>query len=172
MPSKKKTNYISYEIKKLEKYFKQLEKYMDDNPPDEMVDRVEMLESTRGNPIMKVIATKEQQIKLFKDTLKEMPSLLENLNKLRMTVDGDEVEDEVRGGRGVPGFMRNKNGKKTTDIKKKPEQVEINEEFDEDPMEEDNVKEQAVEEYESKLLLPGPEEEPEEEEELDPWEEE
>src|ERR1700679_700551 len=169
MPSKKKTNYISYEIKKLEKYFKQLETYMDDNPPDEATDRVEMMESTRGNPIMKVIQTKEQQIKLFKETLKELPGLLENLNKLRMTVDGEVQEDEARGGHGVPGFMRNKTGKKSTETKRKPEQVEINEEFDDDPLEESPGQE-AIDQ-ESKLLLPGPEEELEEdEEEFDPWE--
>jgi len=146
MPAKKKTNYIAYEIKKLEKYFKQLEKYLDDNPPDAAEDRIEMLESTRGNPILKVIQTKENQIKLFKEALKELPGILENLNKLRMTVDGEQ-EDEVRGGSSVPGFM-SKNNTGETYKPKKNTTVQVEEDFPDDPQEEPT----------SRLALPASEE--------------
>ena len=178
MPSKKKTNYISYEIKKLEKYFKQLEKYMDDNPPDSADDRIEHIETARGTAI-KVICKKEEQIKLFKETLKELPALLENLNKLRMTVDGETEEDEVRGGHDMPGFMRKKKNSSSPSEPKKKEEVEFDDEdFEDDPLE-NSVENSAT------LFLPGSdeleaaknldEEEAEEEEyenfEDDPWDE-
>ena|SRR5271155_4748893 len=172
MPSPKKTNYISYKIKKLEKYFKQLEQYMDDNPPDTADDRIEILETERGQAI-KVICKKEEQIKLFKETLKELPALLENLNKLRKAVNGEEEDKEVRGGHDIPGFMRKR--KKRDKPFKKDEKVEINEEFDDD----------EPDEHKDQLFLPGSPElevaeeidaeevEPEEEEEEydDQWEE-
>lgn len=172
MPAKKKTNYIAYEIKKLEKYFKQLEKYLDDNPPDAAVDRIEMMESTRGNPIMKVIQTKENQIKLFKETLKELPGILEQLNKLRMMVDGEQ-EDEVRGGSSVPGFM-SKNNTGEVYKNKKNNNIKIDEDFPDDPLSEGI----------SQLSLPAPDEdveeveaieelqEPDEPEEEDAWDDE
>lgn len=173
MPSKKKTNYISYELKRLEKYLKQLQQYLDDNPPDKMEDRIEEMVSTKGNPIIKVIASKEQQLKCFMEILKQMPPLLEDINKLRMAVDGEEEEDEVRGGHDIPGFMRKKKGPSA--LPRKKEEVEINEHFDDDPLE--HSVENSVTRY-----LPGPEEleaakdldaEPDEDEmeDYDPWDE-
>lgn len=174
MPGKK-TNYIAYEIKKLEKYFRQLEQYLDDNPPDQAEDRIEQLESTRGNPIIKVIQTKENQIKLFKETLKELPAILENLNRLRAIVDG-EAEDEVRGGQGVPGFMSKKNGTGEPYKPKKNKQVKVDEEFPDDPEETgtSHLGLPAPMEVEEVEAIPEEPIEPEEDDEddEDPWEDE
>ena len=46
---------------------------------------------------IKVIATKEQQLKAFLDILKELPKLLSEINTLRKEVDGVTIKDEVRG---------------------------------------------------------------------------
>ena len=175
MPGKK-TNYIAYEIKKLEKYFKQLEKYLDDNPPDSAEDRIEVMESTRGNPIIKVICKKEEQIKLFKETLKELPSLLENLNKLRATVDGQE-ENEVRGGQDVPGFMSKKRGSREPYKNKRNGEVKIDEDFPDDPSETDTSHlglppSSEPEEVEAIPEEPTEPTEQEGDEEEDPWEDE
>jgi len=105
MPVKKKTNFISYEIDKLNQYLSQLQGYLDSNPPDRMTDRVEILSSTRGNPIMKVIASKEDQLKAFLLTLEKLPKILLELNELRKTVEGAETKASARGGVERPDFM-------------------------------------------------------------------
>lgn len=107
MPPKKKTNYISYELAKLENYLKQLQNTLDNSPPDRAVDRIELLETARGGQMIKVIATKEQQLKAFLDILKELPKLLSEINTLRKEVDGVTIKDEVRGDQERPGFMDN-----------------------------------------------------------------
>ncbi len=103
---KKTTNYISYEIVRLEKYVSQLNGYLDSNPPDQLTDRIEILQSTRGNPIIKVIASKEQQLKAFSDILQKLPKLLEDLNSLRKTVNDETPDVAVRGNQSKPGFMQ------------------------------------------------------------------
>ena len=107
MPPKKKTNYISYELKKLESYLSQLNSFLDENPPDKAEDRVKYLETARGGEMIKVIASKEPQIKAFMDILKELPKLLSEMNTLRKEVDGVTIKDEVRGDQERPGFMDN-----------------------------------------------------------------
>ena len=99
-----KTNFISYEIKQLEEYFKQLNRFLKKNPPDLAEDRVEHLSSPKGIPIIKVIASREAQIKLFTETLEKLPKILNDLNTLRKSVDGQE-QVNVRGDSGIPGFM-------------------------------------------------------------------
>jgi hypothetical protein len=103
MPGKKKTNFISYELDRLDKYVKQLNSFLDKNPPDRVQDRLEVIDGPRG-PIVKIISKKEEQIKLFMEMLQKLPAVLEDVNRLRKGVDGEEVT-EVRGGHGLPGFM-------------------------------------------------------------------
>lgn len=102
----KKTNYISYELKKFEKYFKQITGYLDANPPDKMVDRVEYIDLPRGGTAIKVIASKETQIKCWTDRFKELPPILEALNRLRKAADGEDEDKKVRGDQSLPGFMQ------------------------------------------------------------------
>jgi hypothetical protein len=103
--AKNKNNYVSYELERLEKYVQQLQNFLDKNPPDLMEDRIQYLTSTQGNPIVKVISTKEQQLKSFTETLQKVPKLLEDLNHLRKVVEAEEEEKEVRGDSEIPGFM-------------------------------------------------------------------
>lgn len=104
MTAKKKTNYISYELERLDKYFKQLENYLEKNPPDKMQDRIEIFEGARG-PIAKVVATKESQINCWTDKFQKLPGILLQINALRKEVDGQGKEIVVRGQQEVPGFM-------------------------------------------------------------------
>lgn len=103
----KKTNYVSYELERLNKYVAQLLEYLDANPPHLMVDRIEVLQSTRGNPIIKVISSKEQQLKCWSDRMRELPTIVETLNKLRALVEDDDRSKEVvkRGGGNLPGLF-------------------------------------------------------------------
>jgi hypothetical protein len=127
MPAKKKTNYISYEIERLNKYIKQLTAFLDKNPPDKAEDRIEVVDGPRG-PIVKVIAKKEDQIKLFMEMLQKLPPVLEDLNRLRKGAEGEE-EVDVRGGHGLPGFMTSGDNKEEY---KNNETVDISEEGFED----------------------------------------
>ena len=110
MPVKKKTNYISYELDKLNKYYKQLEKYLDDHPADEIEDRLDVRYSQNDYPIVKTIASREQQLKAFFDTLQKLPALLEAINNLRKLVDSDteELPDKARGGSDLPGIFKSR----------------------------------------------------------------
>lgn len=105
MPAKKKTNYISYELKKLEVYLEQLQAYLDKNPPDLAVDRTEVYSTARGGEGIKVIASIEDQVKMFLLALEKLPKVLEDLNRLRSAVDKGKDEIEIRGGVERPGFM-------------------------------------------------------------------
>lgn len=154
MPGRKKTNYIAYELKKLDKYIKELHAYLDANPPHLMVDRVEHATSTRGNPIIKLIASKEDQLKTFTATLEKLPKILEDVNRLRKAVDGEEEKD-VRGGHNLPGFMQVVD--EDDDDYKTVVNTRLNEEDDDFEEEDDEIikKEpetsESEEEYEKKL---------------------
>lgn len=103
--TKIKTNFINLELKRLEKYVQQLMSYLDKNSPDNAEDRIHTEISTRGNPIVKVISTKEQQVKAFSDVLEKLPKKLEELNRLRLIADTGEDIKENRGDLDRPGFM-------------------------------------------------------------------
>jgi hypothetical protein len=113
----KKTNYVSYELERLNTYAAQLLEYLDDNPPNLMVDRIEIMQSQRGNPIIKVIASKETQLKCWSDRLKELPLLVEQLNKLRALVEEDNESKNIqkRGGGDIPGIFSRRLLKGTED---------------------------------------------------------
>lgn len=120
MPPKKKTNYISYELKKLEAYLAQLTSFLDRNPPDRAVDRTVLLQTARGGEAIKVIASIEQQVNAFMKILQELPKLLSEINTLRKEVDGVTIKDEVRGDQERPGFMDNDDIKEEDEDDEKP----------------------------------------------------
>ena len=142
MPPKKKTNFVSYELKKLEKYWSQLEKYMDDNPPDQAEDRLDVRYNERtGMPIVKTIATKESIVKLFKETFASLPKILEDLNSLRKSVNEEIKQTEVRGDQAVPGFMLLDN-----DLKKEEK---------DDEYVDDHFKEEKFDDEDEKISVPA-----------------
>jgi hypothetical protein len=104
MAAKKKSNYISYELKKLDLYMGQLQDFLDKNPPNLAVDRIERIVTARGEAI-KVIASIEDQVKMFLLALEKLPKVLEDLNRLRKEVENGKQEIEMRGDQSRPGFM-------------------------------------------------------------------
>lgn len=103
----KKTNYIGYDLEWLEKKCKQLQDWVEEKLDGGIKDRIEVYESTRGNPIIKVISSEETQIKCLRDTLKELPNMLMEINRLRKIANEENTDDnKVRGDHDVPGFMK------------------------------------------------------------------
>lgn len=107
----KKTNFISYELEKLDSYIKSLNAYLDSIDLEHLVDRLDVRQSAHGNPIVKVVASKETQVTSYRITLEKLPALYEALNRLRKIVDIDDTEEEigaVRGGKELPGLFKNR----------------------------------------------------------------
>lgn len=108
--SKKKTNYIVYELEKVENYIKQLQEYLDSIDLYDLEDRLDVRHSTNGNPIVKVIASKEAQVKSYRENLEKLPPLYETLNRLRQLADSGGVEkvEKARGDKELPGIFKHK----------------------------------------------------------------
>lgn len=104
--ARKKVNYIGYELEWLEKKCKQLQGWVEEKLDGGITDRIEVYESTRGNPIIKVISSEETQIKCLRETLKELPNMLMEINRLKKIANEEETgEKNVRGDHELPGFM-------------------------------------------------------------------
>lgn len=104
--AKKKVNYIGYDLEWLEKKCKQLQEWVEEKLDGGIKDRIEEYQSTRGNPIIKVISSEETQIKCLRDTLKELPNMLMEINRLRKIANEENTDEgNVRGDHDVPGFM-------------------------------------------------------------------
>lgn len=110
MATKKKTNYIVYELQRLQKYIDQLQTYLDDVDLYQLEDRLDVRYSQNGNPIVKVIASKEAQVKSYRENIEKLPALYETLNRLKAQADtgGEEVVEKARGDKELPGIFRHK----------------------------------------------------------------
>jgi tetrahydromethanopterin S-methyltransferase subunit B len=75
MATPKKNSFITYDLQWLEKKINELKKYVDDRPFDRLKDRTDSMG--------KVISKIEDQIKTLKDILKDLPAMLDALDKLR-----------------------------------------------------------------------------------------
>lgn len=91
----KKQTYISAELDWAEKRLSEWKQYIDDNPINELEDRMAFKQTAKGT-ISIVSATVETQIKAIRDTMKEYLSLLEIVDRLRRQDEKNKVE--VRGG--------------------------------------------------------------------------
>jgi hypothetical protein len=129
MATKKKTNYIVFELKKIENYIKQLQDYLDSIDLYNLQDRLDVRYSANDNPIVKVVASKEAQVKSYRENLEKLPALYETLNRLRKMADTgeEEVVDKARGNKDLPGLFRHK---MIDNVKSKDEENEIDEEED------------------------------------------
>ena len=110
MAGKKKTNFIIYELEKLENYVKQLQEYLDNIDLYGLEDRLDVRYSQNGNPIVKVIASKEAQVKSYRENLEKLPALYETINRLRQLADtgGEEKVEKARGDKELPGIFKHK----------------------------------------------------------------
>lgn len=95
---------IKPELDFLERQLDKMNKYLEDNPPDLADDRTEIIPTAKGVPIIKVIANKEQQVKMFLSVLKDYMNLLPELKKLREENATQNVE--TRAGSEFNGLMR------------------------------------------------------------------
>ena len=100
-----KQTYVNAELKWAEKKLKDWKKYIDQNPINELQDRMALKQTAKGT-ISVVSATIESQIKSIRDTMKEYMQLLETVNNLR---EKEEARKEARGNSEVPYRMRNGN---------------------------------------------------------------
>lgn len=106
MATKKKSNYVGNDLEWLEKQYNHLKEWCEQKLDNGIVDRIEQFSTTRGTLIIKVIASEETIIKALRDTLKEIPSMLLEINRLKKQVELDETEDGgIRGDHDKPGFM-------------------------------------------------------------------
>ncbi len=98
-------SYIKDDLEWLEAKLDSIKKYIDDNPISTMKDRIISIETGRGAK-EQVAATVEQQIKSIKEVLKDLPALLEALDKLRAKNDAAELK--LKGDDEMPAIMKGK----------------------------------------------------------------
>lgn len=99
----KKEIYVEAELDWANLKLEEWKSYVDANPFDKLVDRIEWKPTAKGGLIPMVIASKESQIKSVRDTMKEYLSLLKVVNEMR---EVEEKKKEARGGSEVPYKMR------------------------------------------------------------------
>lgn len=100
-----KQSFINVEIEWLEKKILELRQYVDNNPFNTLEDRTEIVMSAKGTPVIKIIANKESQLKELRAILKDLPSMLADLDKLRELKEASQLE--IRGGGEMGGMMQN-----------------------------------------------------------------
>lgn len=98
-----KNNYISAELLWAEKRLEEWKQYIDNNPINELKDRMAFKQTAKGT-ISLVSATIEAQIKSVRDTMKEYLQLLEIVDRLR---EREEAKIEARGKGEVRGQAGN-----------------------------------------------------------------
>lgn len=106
MPAPTKSElYTKAEHDWLELKIKQLEAYIDAHPVDEIEDRIETVTSSKGQPVVKVIAKREEALKAWINALKEYTVLIGAVEVLREKKAAASAL-EVRGGGDINGLMK------------------------------------------------------------------
>lgn len=101
-----KNKYTLQDLDWLEVILKELKAYVDNNPFGSLEDRLETVMSAKGTPVIKIIATKEAQIKALRDALKDYVMMIAEVDRLREEKAAKEVE--IRGGGQINGMMQAK----------------------------------------------------------------
>jgi hypothetical protein len=99
----KKQTYINAELEWAEQKLLEWKQYVDDNPFQNMKDRIEWKPTAKGGMIPMVIASIESQIKCVRDTMKEYLVLLEQDEKMRQAEESKKKD--VKGGADRPSRM-------------------------------------------------------------------
>lgn len=100
--SKRKT-FIDIELDWAEKQLESWKQYIDNNPINELRDRIEWKDTANGR-VPTVIATIEQQGKFIQETMKNYIALLKEVDDLRAL---EESKKEARGSSEIPFRMKN-----------------------------------------------------------------
>jgi hypothetical protein len=98
----KKTTYINTELEWAESQLVTWRTYVNNNPLNLLVDRIEWRPTKTGTMPM-VVASIEAQGKFIQETMKNYLSLLEVVDKLR---EKEEVKKQARGSGSVPHRMK------------------------------------------------------------------
>lgn len=105
--SKAKTINISFIQAECDWYEKKVKELMDlvdaNSPFSNIPDRTETETNAKGVPIVKLIAKREETIKVMKDILKDLPTMFQALKELRAEKAAAKIE--TRGDKSIPGMM-------------------------------------------------------------------
>ena len=105
MPAPKTEMYTKVEQDWLELKIKQLSAYIDANPIETIDDRIETVTSSKGQPVVKIIAKREDAVKSWINALKEYANLLGAVEVLREK-RAAAAAVELRGGAEMNGLMK------------------------------------------------------------------
>lgn len=103
MPTKKNT-FIDIELEWAEKQLATWKEYIDNNPINELQDRVEYKQTKTGGVMPMVVSTIENQGKFIQETMKNYLALLKEVDIMR---EKEQVKKEARGSSNVPYRMSN-----------------------------------------------------------------
>ena len=101
-----KNQYTLADLDWLEATLKQLKGYVDNSQFDKLEDRLETVMSAKGTPVIKIIATKEAQIKALTIALREYITMLAEVDRLREEKATRDIQ--IRGGGEINGMMQAK----------------------------------------------------------------
>lgn len=104
MATKKPNTYIEYDLEWLRKKIDELKQYVDDRPFDKLTDRIEWKQTGKGGMMPMVIQTIEGQLKLLKEILKDLPTMLSAVDQLEQ--QEEDKKKESRGGEDIPTRMQ------------------------------------------------------------------
>lgn len=90
----KKNSYVNAELKFAEEQLSSWKSYVENNPINELKDRIEWKTTKSGGMMPMVVASIEQQGKFLQETMKNYLSLLEVVDRLR---EREESKIEARG---------------------------------------------------------------------------
>lgn len=99
----KKQTFIDIELEWAEQQLESWKKYVDANPIDKLIDRIEWKPTSKGGMIPMVIASIESQGKFIQDTMKNYLTLLKEVDSMR---EKEEAKKEARGSATVPHRMQ------------------------------------------------------------------
>lgn len=99
----KKSVYVEAELDWAEQQLSTWKAYVDNNPINELKDRIERKPTKNGGYIPMVVASIEQQGKFIQDTMKNYLLLLKEVDSMR---NAEEAKKEARGSGSVPYRMQ------------------------------------------------------------------
>jgi|LakMenEpi03Oct11_1017367.scaffolds.fasta_scaffold02651_3 hypothetical protein len=99
-----KNKFILIELGLAEEQLTYYKKFLQDNPYDSFVDRIQWKETKGGGAMPLTVATIEAQQKNHRETMKDYLALLEVINKLR--TEDEKVKVSMRNDQEVPDIMK------------------------------------------------------------------
>ena len=97
MATKKKNKFIFGNLDWCEATLHQWQKYIDDNPWENLIDRFAQKETLKGGIIDILAANKETQMESHRKTMKDIMELLLRINELRAEEEGKNAKDMRKG---------------------------------------------------------------------------